>query len=72
MNDVTAVCTPGQGGRRYSIGSAGLLRFEEFTKAGQCGNVPWIRAHYADGATKELNVALVEYVDRAPEQGGKE
>ena len=67
MNDegrITAVCTPGQGGRRYVLND-GVRRFEEFTKPGQCGNVPWVRAHYPDGSTKELNVALLEYVERA-------
>ena len=63
-NTITAVSTPGQGGRRYQTGQGGLIRFEEVQKGGQMGYVPWIRAHYEDGSTKELNVALVEYVDR--------
>ena len=60
---VVAVATPT---RRYSLGGDDIKTLEEFTKPGHGAHVPWIRAVYFDGSTKEFNVALLEYVERAP------
>ncbi len=61
---IYAIVTPGQAGGRYIAGTHSIERFEEVTKPGQGGNVPWIIAHHYDGSTTEFNVALLESIER--------
>ncbi len=68
MRKITAVATPGQDGKRYQVGVQGLLRLEMAQRGGQMGYVPWIRAHYEDGSTVDLNVALLEYIEAEGEE----
>lgn len=62
---IVAMAEPGEGGRLWRIGfkpigaDSEVIGFEPVQYPGEQSWLPWVRVHYADGTTEDVNVRML-------------